>query len=542
MSVDVDVVVVGGGIAGIYAIHALRKAEFTVQGIEAAAGVGGTWYHNRYPGARCDIESLDYSYSFSTELQSDWEWSERYATQPEILRYLEHVVERFDIARHIRFSTRVVSAEFDDATNTWSVTTDGGDVIVSRFCLFATGCLSATNMPSIQGRDDFVGESYHTGEWPHGGVDFTGKRVGVIGTGSSGIQSIPLIAEDAEAVYVFQRSANYSIPAGNRPLGERDRRPSQGDYAERRRLSWESGGGSPFVPNPHRAMEVDAAERTRIYEEWWTRGGVLFSKAFPDQMVDPDANATARDFAEAKIRTLVDDPAIAEQLIPTDHPIGTKRIVTDDGYYETFNRTNVNLVNLRNEPIETIQKSGVRTTSRLYELDILVYATGFDAMTGALSKIDIRGRGGRSLREEWASGPLTYLGLGVHGFPNMFVITGPGSPSVLSNMVLASEQHLNWVVDCLTHMRISGIVAIEADASAVETWVEECNRLANGTLFPQANSWYMGANIPGKPRVFMPYIGGFAAYGRRLAEVAAGGYDGFTFARSETRATTDSVA
>ncbi|MGE2772957.1 flavin-containing monooxygenase [Rhodococcus sp. 1.20] len=542
MSIDVDVVVVGGGIAGIYAIHALRQAEFTVQGIEAAAGVGGTWYHNRYPGARCDIESLDYSYSFSADLQREWEWSERYATQPEILRYLEHVVDRFDIARHFRFSTRVVSAEFDDATASWSVMTDAGDVIVSRFCLFATGCLSATNMPSIEGRDSFDGESYHTGEWPHGGVDFTGKKVGVIGTGSSGIQSIPLIADDAESVYVFQRSANYSIPAGNRPLDERDRKPSERDYAERRRLSWASGGGSPFVPNPRKAMEVDAQERTRVYEEWWTRGGVLFSKAFPDQMIDPAANATARDFAEAKIRSLVEDSAIAEQLIPTDHPIGTKRIVTDEGYYESFNRPNVHLVNLRKEPIEKIEILGVRTTARRYELDILVYATGFDAMTGALNKIDIRGRGGRSLREAWTAGPLTYLGLGVHGFPNMFVITGPGSPSVLSNMVLASEQHLNWVVGCLTHMRNSGVASIEADASAVERWVDECNRLASGTLFPQANSWYMGANIPGKPRVFMPYIGGFAAYGSRLAEVAASGYDGFTFEKASARATTGSVA
>ncbi|AYJ48301.1 flavin-containing monooxygenase [Rhodococcus sp. P1Y] len=541
MKFDVDVVVVGAGIAGIYAIHALRKAGFTVQGLEAASGVGGTWFHNRYPGARCDIESLDYSYSFSGELQSEWEWSERYATQPEILRYLEHVVDRFDIARHFRFETRVVAAEYDEADGVWNVTTDAGDVVVSRFCMFATGCLSATNMPAIEGRRLFEGESYHTGEWPHGGVDFTNKRVGVIGTGSSGIQSIPLIAEDAESVYVFQRSPNYSIPAGNRPLDERDRRLSASEYAERRRLSWESGGGSPFIPNPRKAMDVDEDERRRVYEEWWTRGGVLFSKAFPDQMIDPAANETAREFAEAKIRDLVDDPATAEQLIPVDHPIGTKRIVTDDGYYETFNRPNVNLVNLRAEPIDGISGSGVRTSAREYELDIIVYATGFDAMTGALNKIDIRGRGGRTLREEWAAGPLTYLGLGVHGFPNMFIITGPGSPSVLSNMVLASEQHVNWVVDCLQHMRNNNVSSIEADASAASSWVAECNRQASGTLFPQANSWYMGANIPGKPRVFMPYIGGFAVYGRRLAEVAASEYEGFTLLRSEDRETTGSV-
>jgi cation diffusion facilitator CzcD-associated flavoprotein CzcO len=541
MTVDVDVVVVGAGIAGIYAIHAFRNAGFTVQGLESASGVGGTWYHNRYPGARCDIESLDYSYSFSDELQSDWEWSERYATQPEILGYLEHVVDRFGIARHFRFSTRVVAAEYNEEAGLWNVTTDAGDVIVSRFCVFATGCLSATNIPAIEGIDQFGGESYHTGEWPHEGVDFTGKKVGVIGTGSSGIQSIPLIAQDAESVQVFQRSPNYSIPAGNRPLDERDRRPSKDAYAERRRLSWESGGGSPFIPYPHKAVDVDAEERARVYEEWWKRGGVLFSKAFPDQTVDLAANDTAREFAEQKIRALVDDPAVAEQLIPTDHPIGTKRIVTDDGYYETFNRSNVHLVNLRKEPIERITAAGVKTTARDYDLDIIVYATGFDAMTGALDKIDIRGRDGRTLRNEWAEGPLTYLGLGVRGFPNMFIITGPGSPSVLSNMVLASEQHLNWLVDCLVHMRERGVTSIEAEQSAVESWVAECNSKASGTLFPQAKSWYMGANIPGKPRVFMPYIGGFAAYGRMLSEVATAGYTGFEFAVAAEREHSGSV-
>lgn len=526
-SADVDVIVVGAGIAGMYAVHTLRQRGLRVQGYESASGVGGTWYHNRYPGARCDIESLDYSYSFSEELQQDWEWSERYATQPEILSYLEHVAERFDLNRSFQFDTRIASATFDESTSRWHVVTEGNDQASAKFCIFATGCLSAANLPDIAGRDDYTGESYHTGQWPHDGVDFGGKRVGVIGTGSSGIQSIPLIAESAEHVYVFQRSANYSIPAGNHPLAPEARHESKANYAERRRLSWMSGGGSPFTPYPKRAMEVDDAERTRVYEEWWKRGGVLFGKAFPDQTASIEANDTARRFAEAKIRELVHDPEIAEALTPKDHPIGTKRIVTDDGYYETFNRDNVSLVDLRKAPIDRITADGIKTSAEDFELDMIVYATGFDAMTGSLNRIDIRGRGGRQLGSEWSAGPRTYLGLGVHGFPNMFIVTGPGSPSVLSNMVLAAEQHVNWIANCLDYMAEHGAETIEASAEAVETWVEECNDRASATLFPTANSWYMGANIPGKPRVFMPYIGGFGVYGQILREVAEAGYKGF---------------
>ncbi|WP_020109208.1 NAD(P)/FAD-dependent oxidoreductase [Nocardia sp. 348MFTsu5.1] len=524
---QLDAVVVGGGIAGMYAIYALREQGARVHGFEVASGFGGTWFHNRYPGARCDIESVDYSYSFSEELQQDWDWSERFATQPEILSYLEHVADRFDLARDFSFDTKVTTAVFDEAKSRWQVTTDTGREVVARFCIFATGPLSATNLPAIPGREAFAGESYHTGAWPHGGVSFSGKRVGVIGTGSSGIQSIPEIARDADHLYVFQRSANYTIPAGNRPLSEELKRDIKANYVERRRQARASGGGSPFTPYAKGALEVDDAERRRVYDEWWNRGGVLFSKAFPDQLIDRAANDTAREYAEAKIRDLVVDPDVARALTPTDHPIGTKRIVTDSGFYETFNRDNVSLVDLREAAIERITETGIETAGQHYELDMIVYATGFDAMTGSLNRIDIRGRDGRTLRDEWAEGPRTYLGLEVDGFPNMFIVNGPGSPSVLANMVLTAEQHVDWIVDCIDHMDVNGAATVEASADAVDAWVAECNERASKTLFLQANSWYLGANIPDKPRVFMPFLGGFSVYGAILDEVAAAGYKGF---------------
>ena len=524
---DVDAVVVGAGISGLYAVYKLRRRGMRVHGFESAEGVGGTWYHNRYPGARCDVESIDYSYSFDDELQQEWTWSERFATQAEILGYLEHVADRHDLRSAYEFLTRVTAAVYDERTRRWTVSTDTGRTVTARFCVLATGVLSATNTPDIPGRDTFTGEIYHTGEWPHEPVDLAGKRVGVIGTGSSGIQAVPVIAGQAEHLYVFQRTPNYSIPAGNRPLSADAVAAVKANYAERRRLSRRSGGGTPNSPHPKGALEVDAAERTRVYDEWWQRGGYLFAKAFPDQTVSREANDTAREYVETKIREMVHDPEIAAQLIPDDHPIGTKRIVTDDGYFDTYNRDNVTLVNLRRSPITDITQTGVRTTDTTVELDVLIFATGFDAMTGSLSRIDIRGRDGRDLRDEWAAGPRTYLGLAVPGFPNMFVLAGPGSPSVLANMVLMAEQHVDWIGDCLDHLDAHGLTTVEATEEAAGEWVAECNAVAARTLFPSANSWYMGANIPGKPRVFMPYIGGFGTYNEICAQVAAAGYRGF---------------
>ncbi|ORW61508.1 flavin-containing monooxygenase [Mycolicibacterium peregrinum] len=523
----VDVVVVGAGFAGLYALHRFRQQGLSVRVFEAADGVGGVWYWNRYPGARCDVESVDYSYSFDKDLEQEWNWTEKYATQPEILAYLNHVADRFDLRRDISFGTRVTDMVLDEKALRWEVRTDRGDVVSARFCILAVGPLSNANIPAIDGLESFAGEVYHTAHWPHEGVDFTGKRVGVIGTGSSGIQAIPCIARQAEQLIVFQRTPNYSVPAGNIPLDDETRAAQKAGYAERRRLSMLSGGGSPHQPHPKSALEVSADELQQTYERRWELGGVLFSKAFPDQLVTIEANDTARLFWEQKVRAVIDDPAVADVLIPKDHPIGAKRICTDDNYFQTFNRDNVSLVNLRATPIERIDPSGIDTTDAHYDVDALVLATGFDAMTGSVQKLNVVGRGGRTLNEAWAEGPATYLGLGVPGFPNVFNIAGPGAPSVLANMVLHSELHLNWVADAIAHLDAHGAPAIEAREDAAAEWVAECTRRAAGTLMPQANSWYLGANIPGKPRVFMPFVGGFGVYGEIIADVAAAGYKGF---------------
>ena len=528
----VDVVVVGAGFAGLYALHKFRSRGLAVRVFEAAPDVGGTWYYNRYPGARCDVESLDYSYSFSDELQQEWDWTEKYATQAEILRYMNWVADKLDLRTGITFNTRVTGAVLDEESLRWTITTDTGETVSSRFCVMATGPLSAALTPDIPGRDSFAGEVFHTAHWPHDGVDFTGQRVAVIGTGSSGIQSIPIIAEQAAQLYVFQRTANYSIPAGNVPIAAEELAEAKANYAERRRISMRSGGGSPYIATTKRTMEVTPAERREAFEKRWQLGGVLFSKTFPDQMIDAAANEEARKFWEEKIRALIDDPAVAELLIPNDHPIGTKRICTDTNYFQTFNRPNVTLVSIRRTPIKSIDATGINTTDAHYDLDAIVFATGFDALTGTLDKIDIVGRGGERLRDDWSEGPRTYLGLGDDGFPNMFFVTGPGSPSVLANMVLAGESHVNWISDCIAHLDEHGYCAIEATPEAVDNWLAECAQRAEGTLFTKANSWYMGANVPGKPRKFMLFIGGFGAYNDICAEVADAGYKGFELIRS----------
>ena len=529
---DLDAVVIGAGFAGLYALHKLRSKGLSVRVFESAPDVGGTWYHNRYPGARCDVESVDYCYSFSAELEQEWNWTEKYATQPEILRYINWVADKLDLRRDVTFNTRVVSAVLDETTLHWTVTTDTGEVVTARFCLMATGPLSAAMTPPFDGLDSFAGQSYHTAHWPHCPVDFTGKRVAVIGTGSSGVQSIPIIAEQAAHLYVFQRTPNYSVPAGNKALSADELAEIKAHYAERRRQSWRSGGGSPHIAYPKMTMEVSPEERRAQFEKRWELGGVLFSKTFPDQMIDPAANAEARKFYEEKIRTLIDDPDVAELLIPSDHPIGTKRICTDTNYFQTFNRPNVTLVSVRQTPIESVDATGINTTEAHYGLDIIVLATGFDAMTGTLAKIDIVGRDGRRLREDWEHGPRTYLGLGVDGFPNLFLISGPGAPAVLANMVLHAEAHVNWIAAAIDYLGEHDYSAIEASPEAVGNWITECAQRAESTLFTLANSWYMGANVPGKPRVFMLFLGGFSVYNDICAEVAEAGYKGFTLIKS----------
>src|ERR1700761_8320229 len=527
MTRDVDVVVVGAGFAGLYALHRMRSDGLTVRVFEAADGVGGVWYWNRYPGARCDVESVDYSYSFDEELQQDWNWSEKYATQPEIFRYLDHVTDRFNLRPDITFGTRVTDAILDEGTLRWEIRTDTGEVVSARFTVLSVGPLSNANIPAGEGMESFAGEIYHTAHWPHQGVDFTGQRVGVIGTGSSGIQAIPCIAQQASQLYVFQRSPNYSVPAGNVPLDDDVRRGQKAGYPERRRLSMASGGGSPHQPHPLSALDVSEQERREAYEKRWQLGGVLFSKTFPDQMLDAEANDTARVFWEEKIRAVVDDPQVADWLIPADHPIGTKRVCTDDNYFQTFNRENVALVNLRETPIARMDSAGVATSAAYYDLDALVLATGFDAMTGSVGKLNIAGRGGGPLNAAWASGPVTYLGLGVPGFSNLFNISGPGSPSVLANMALHSELHVDWIADAIGYLDAHGAAGLEARPDAAAEWVNDCAGRAAGSLMLRANSWYLGANVPDKPRVLMPFVGGFGVYGQIIAEVAAAGYKGF---------------
>ena len=531
-----DAVIVGAGFAGLYMLHRLRGLGMTATILEAADDVGGTWYWNRYPGARCDVESMQYSFSFDEALQQDWRWSERFAAQPEILRYARHVADRFDLRRDIRFNTRVESATFDEAAALWRLRTAAGEEIAARHCIMATGCLSAARLPDIEGRDSFRGATYHTGRWPHHPVDFTGLRVGVIGTGSSAIQAIPVIAEQAAHLTVFQRTPNFSIPSRNRPMDDDYEASWKSRYAERRRHARMLRTGIDYPLNPLSALEVDEAAREGEYAARWARGGTAFMASFSDLLTNQAANDTAADFVRRQIRAIVRDPATAEALCPTSHPIGTKRICVDTGYYETYNRPNVTLVDIRRTPIEAITPDGVRTGAGEHALDAIVFATGFDAMTGALLGMEIAGRGGQTLARNWAAGPTAYLGLMAAGFPNMFMITGPGSPSVLSNMMVSIEQHVDFVADLLAHMRERGAATVEADAAAEEGWVRHANEVAHRTLYPRANSWYMGVNIPGKPQVFMPYIGGVGTYREICDGIAARGFEGFRFSPGASRA------
>ncbi len=525
-----DAIIVGAGFAGLYMLHRLRGLGMSAIVLEAGGGIGGTWYWNRYPGARCDVESLDYSYSFSDELQQEWCWTERYATQAELLRYIGHVADRFDLRRDISLDTRVIAAHYDEATNRWQIATDRGDELSARYCIMATGCLSVPQVPAFPGLESFRGALLQTGSWPHAEVDFSGQRVGVIGTGSSAIQSIPVIARQASALVVFQRTPNYSVPARNAPLDADHERQVKAGYAEVRRRNRESRVGYVVPVNDHSAVAASPADRHREYESRWQRGGLGFSGVYPDLLTRQEANDTAAAFFREKIRGIVQDSAVAETLSTMDYPLGTKRICVDTDYYAAFNHDHVTLVDLRRDPIAAITPRGVRTAANAYELDSLVLATGFDAMTGALRAIDICGRGRSSLRERWADGPRTYLGIAIAGFPNLFTITGPGSPSVLSNMMVSIEQHVDWIADCLASMQERGVQVIEATAEAQTTWVSHVNEVGAATLFPLAKSWYTGANIPGKPRVFMPYVGGVGAYRTRCDKIAANGYEGFSMA------------
>ena len=532
---EVDVVVVGAGFSGLYLLHKLRALGLRTRVFEGAGGVGGTWYWNRYPGARCDVESMQYSYSFSEELQQEWQWSERFSSQPKILRYADHVADRFDLRRDIQFDTLVTAAHFNEEGRCWNIETNRGDRVSAQFLVMATGCLSSTRVPDFKGLETYAGKTYHTGSWPHEGVDFSGKRVGIIGTGSSAIQAIPVIAEQAAQLTVFQRTPNYSIPSRNGAMTPEYERQWKSDYESLRAEARKTRNGVLTNPNEVSAMDVSEEERQRAYEARWAVGGTYFMAAFNDLATNQQSNDTAAAFVREKIRSTVRDAETAELLAAKDYPIGTKRICVDTDYFEAFNRDNVTLVDVKDAPIEEITESGLVTGGQSFAFDAIVFATGFDAMTGTLLKIDIQGRGGRTLGEKWEAGPRTYLGLMSEGFPNMFMITGPGSPSVLSNMMVSLQQHVDWVVDGLAYLRSGNLDTIEPMREAEDAWVEHVNVVAHRTLFPQANSWYMGANIPGKPRLFMPYIGGVGTYREKCDEIAAGGYKGFRLEAAKAR-------
>ncbi len=532
----VDAVIVGAGFSGLYLLHRFRKLGLTTRVLERGGGVGGTWYWNRYPGARCDVESMQYSYSFDAELQQEWHWPEKFSAQPDILAYANHVADRFDLRKDIDFDVEVKAAHFNETTRRWRIETDKKDKITAQFFVMATGCISTAQTPNIEGLDNYQGNTYHTGNWPHEKIDFTGQRIAVIGTGSSGIQAIPVLAEEAAHVTVFQRTPNYSIPSQNEPMTSDYEASWKEKYPTLREEMRYTGHGSMKDLNDKSAMSVDEEERQETYKKRWAIGGAGFLTSFNDLLFSQESNDTASEFVRNQIRRIVKNPETAELLAPKTYPIGTKRICIDSGYFQTYNRENVDLVDISEKPIQRITREGLIVNGREFEFDSIVFATGFDAMTGTLFNVDIRGRNDLALKEKWYAGPRTYLGLMSEAFPNLFMITGPGSPSVKSNMLVSIEQHVDFVTESIIYMREHGLELMEPDVAAEDDWVDHVQEAANKTLFPRANSWYMGANIPGKPRLFMPYIGGVGTYRRICEEVVADNYKGFRF-EAETAAT-----
>ena len=532
-NVDVDVVVVGAGFSGLYLLYRLRKAGFSTRVFERGGDVGGTWYWNRYPGARCDVESLQYSYSFDEQLQQDWHWPEKFSAQPDILAYANHVADRFNLKKDIEFNVEVKASRFDENLKTWKITTNTGEEIDAQYFIMATGCISTTQIPNIKGLSDYVGNTFHTGDWPHEEVDFSGQSIAVIGTGSSGIQSIPVLAKQAKKLTVFQRTPNYSIPSQNEPMTKKYERSWKDVYSERRKEMRYSAHGSLKDLNDVPALSVDEDQRQELYTKRWAIGGTGFLGSFNDLLTNADANYTAAEYVRQQIKRVVKDKETAEILCPRSYPIGTKRICIDTGYFETYNRENVKLVDISKKPIQRLVTDGIIVDDQLYPFDSIIFATGFDAMTGSIFNVDIKGRDGLALKEKWNAGPKTYLGLMSASFPNLFMITGPGSPSVKSNMIMSIEQHVDLVIETLLSMRRKGLSVVEPELEAENKWVDHVQEVANKTLFPQANSWYMGANIPGKPRLFMPYIGGVGAYREICEEIVANNYRGFKFEKSK---------
>ncbi len=524
-----DVVVIGAGFAGLRALYRFRGQGHKVVVLEASADVGGVWYHNGYPGARCDVESYDYSYSFSPELEQEWRWTERYATQPEILRYINHVVERFDLRKDIQFNTRMMNATYDEQAARWTIDTEDGQIYQAQFLLMCVGQLSTTKSPSYPGLSSYKGEVIHSGVWPKHEVTYAGKRVAIIGTGSSGMQMTPVIAQQAQHLTVFQRTANYSIPAANAPVTDEEDAQVKAHYRERRERAWNSATGLGFMPNKTSALDVTPEEREKAYEASWNRLGFGFALTYYDILLNKQANDTAADFIRKKIAAAVDDPLVRDKLLPKNHAFAARRPSVDSGYFQAFNRDNVELADLREHPIVEFTPEGIRTEAKLHELDMIIFATGFDVFTGSLFKPNIIGRNGMTLKQKWADGPVTHLGVGVSDFPNLFIVVGPGSPSLLSNVMVSTEEQIDWMAAFVAHMQARGQVAFEVQAAAEKEWGQHVNDRVKETLYLSTDSYYNGAEVKGKPRVFMPYSGGVRGYRRILQKCAAEGYTGFSF-------------
>ncbi len=526
---EVDAVVIGAGFSGLYMLHRLRGLGLTTRVFDAADGPGGTWYWNRYPGARCDSESHYYCYSFSDEVRKEWKWSCRYPAQPEILAYLNFVADRLDLRKDIEFGTRITAGNYDEETQTWLVETDHGETVRTRFLITGVGNTSTPAKPSIPGLETFAGNVFYTALWPHEKIDFTGQRVGLIGTGSSGIQSTPYLADEADHLTVFQRTANYSVPARNHDLTDDMRRELEENYEEMRRLVLASPIGMPFEIPQKSALEVSDEERKETLDRLWEIGSFRFMfTSYNDIVLDLKANATVAGYIEAKIRDTVSDPAKADVLCEFNHPVGTKRPPIDTNYYETFNRDNVSIVSIRTNPIRAATADGLTLDNGdHYKLDSIVFATGFDTVTGTLNKLNLRGKSGVALADKWRDGPRAYLGLCTAGFPNLFMITGPGSPGILTNFPGCIEQNVDWIVDVIKRMRDTDATEIEASEEAETQWVQDITDVANTTLMTTVDSWYMNTNLPGKPRVFSAYFCGMNTYSEICADIASNGYRGF---------------
>ncbi len=528
---EFDAVIIGAGFSGIYALHKLRQLGLRCRLYETGDGVGGAWYWNRYPGARCDSESYFYCFTFSDEILQEWTWTERFPPHDEIRRYLGFVTDKLGLRGDMRFGAKVTAAVYDDESARWRVDTDAGDSVESRYVIAAVGAISATNVPDIPGLESFSGRWYHTGRWPHEGVELEGRRVGVIGTGSTGMQLIPVVAEQAEQLTVFQRTPNYSMPARNRPLDPAFIADVKANYRELNEITRQSPGGMPLPVPTQSFEEVDPEEARRRYEAAWAQGGVMVLQQFNDLLTNQRSNDFAAEFFREKVRAIVHDPETAETLTPKGYPIAAKRPVLDTDYYETFNKPHVHLVDVNEKPITEITSAGIRAGGVDHELDVIIFATGYDAFTGSFLRMDIRGRNGVPLGDRWADGPIAYLGLGIAGFPNLLTVNGPGSPAVLTNVPATIEHDVEWIADCIAYLEEHGITAFEPTEEAEASWMRHAAELVDGTLYPLANSWWSGANIPGKPRMFMAYTGGLKRFRDRCAEVADAGYEGYVLQR-----------